>query len=199
MFSGSDPVLLSTLAAAYGSPHRARIALDGALGRAALDNLPSAPGELASFFRIDLHAIIVADVGPVIAEAVTEELLSLVGYAEYPTTRAMPQRRPRDGVSVMLVRIDRAEESKRFDLSDIADRVFRVRYPLPACVRMRVTRPLVVIVGSAALDRDLRQLEEAAQDIDAEMVELGAFVARAALHDAIHRAVARARSRRGRR
>ncbi len=161
MLSGPDQVL-STLAAAYGSADRARVALDASLGRAALDAVPSAPGELASFLRTDLHAIIAADVGPIIADAVRQELLSLVGYADHqearrpleqpalrPTVRAMPQQRPptleadppavqpppRDGVSVMLVRVESAEETERLDLGDLAERVLRVRHPLPACER----------------------------------------------------------------
>lgn len=228
MIPEHDPLLLSLLARSYGSSVRARVALDEALARAGLDRLPSSPGELASFLRIHLHGVVEADLGGFIADATTEELLSLVDDSEHQppatsaaprslaqvsvrsTIRAIPKQQPsaaeveppvsqlrrRKAASVMLVRVDPAEEAQRFDPSEFADSVLRVVHPLPACERMRIMRPFVIIVGSAVFDRDVELLTKAAREIGCEVVELGAFVSHATFHEALHRAVARASSRR---
>ena len=228
MPAGHDTLLLSVLTTAYGSAPLARVAVDGALADAGLADLPSSRHELASFVGTDLRAITEADLGSVIADALTVELLALVDGPERQepapssvrrplghvsvrsTMRAIPrqpqsaseveqpisQLRRRKAASIMLVRVDHADEAMGLDWNAFADCVLKVRHPLPACERMRVMRPPVVIVGSTVGGRDVERLIHAAREIGCDLLELGAFVARAALHEALRRAVARASSRR---
>jgi hypothetical protein len=60
-------------------------------------------------------------------------------------------------------------------------RLLRVRYPLPACVRMRVIRPRIVVVGSEVSGRDLGLVLHAASDVDADVFHLAAWTDRGAL------------------
>ena len=184
---GPDSSLLSVLTTAYGSAPLARIAVEAALAEAGLADLPSSPHELASFVDTHLRAITEADLGSVIADALRAELLA---------RQPISQLRLRKATSIMLVVVDDAEQSRGIDWTDFADRVLTVRQPLPACERMRVTRPLVVVVGPTVARRDVELLSDAAREIGAEVVAPGAFVGRAALRDAVCVAVARASSRR---
>jgi hypothetical protein len=217
--------LLSPLSHAYGSAVRAEVALDWALGRAGLDALPSAPSDLASFLRTHLHAIAETDLGGFIAAALMDELLALVESPETEESRSRPeghlsarsataatarlpppapvatpqpisQLRLRRAASIMLVRVDPADEAGDLDLNAYTDCVLRVKHPLPACERVRTMRPLVVIVGPAVSQLDVDALVLAAREADCEVVRMGAFVSRAALQDALRRAVARATARR---
>jgi hypothetical protein len=72
--------------------------------------------------------------------------------------------------SVMLVRIERGEEPAGLDLDELPLQVFRVRHPLPACTRMCVLRPEVVLVGPSVLPRDLARVIEQANEIQAAVV-----------------------------
>ncbi len=94
----------------------------------------------------------------------------------------------------MLVRVDPADEAQDLGLSASTDTVLRVRHPLPACERVRTMRPLVVVVGPTVARLDIDALVHAAREAEAEVVEMGRFVSRAALQDALRRAVARAKS-----
>jgi hypothetical protein len=75
-------------------------------------------------------------------------------------------RRP----SVMLVRIEPGEEPEGLDLDALAVHVFRVRHPLPSCVRMSVLRPEVILVGPSVQPRDLACMIEQANEIQAAVV-----------------------------
>lgn len=73
---------------------------------------------------------------------------------------------------IMLVGVDPAEEATRLDLDELASGLLRVKHPLPACERMRVMRPLVVIVGAAVCKRDSKVLTDVARETGCEVVEL---------------------------
>lgn len=75
-------------------------------------------------------------------------------------------RRP----SVMLVRIEPSEEQQELDLESLAVQVFRVRHPLQACVRMRVVRPEVILIGAAVASRDLALVLYDAHEIKAAVM-----------------------------
>jgi hypothetical protein len=184
---GHDSSLLSVLTTAYGSAPLARIAVEAALADAGLADLPSSPHELASFVDTHLRAITEADLGGVIADALRAELL-----ARQPIT----QLRLRKATSIMLVVVDDAEQAVTIDWTELAHRVLRVRQPIPACERMRIMRPRVVVVGPTVAGRDVEQLRDTAREIGCEVVELRPFVGRDALRDAVCRAVDRASSRR---
>lgn len=80
--------------------------------------------------------------------------------------------RKRAPVRVMLVRVPEALEPPELVLTAV--QILRVRHPIPACERMRVTRPEVVVVGHGVRDVDCVRLEEAAGAIAAEVFLLGA-------------------------
>jgi len=101
---------------------------------------------------------------------------------------------------VMLVRIEPGEEPAALGLRELsgAVRVVHVRHPIPACERMRVLRPLVVIVGESVRAWAMPCLEEAATDVDAAVLPLGPLVATEALRDWLRRALERGLERRAR-
>jgi hypothetical protein len=191
--------LLPPLSQAYGSVVHAEVALDWALGRAGLDRLPSTPDELASFLRTHLHAIVSTDLGSFIAAALIDELLLLAMPPPAPVVNVAPpisQLRLRRADSIMLVRVEPADEARDLDLAAYTDQVLRVRHPLPACERMRTMRPVLVIVGPTVCRPDVDSLVCAAREVACEVVVMGAFVSRAAFQDTLRRAIARATSRR---
>jgi hypothetical protein len=81
----------------------------------------------------------------------------------------------------MLVRVDPASEPKDLGVEEMGGRVLRVRHPLPACQRMQVMRPLVVIVGESVRAQDCELLIDQARAIGAAIVQLGPLVPRAAV------------------
>jgi hypothetical protein len=93
---------------------------------------------------------------------------------------------------VLLVHVEPEEESEKLGLDELAVDVLRVRHPLPACERVRVVRPLVVVIGHGVRDSDLDLLRDAARDIGCEIIELGALP-RPALREEVRRAVDRAK------
>ncbi len=60
--------------------------------------------------------------------------------------------------SVMMVRIEPGEEQDGLDLESLAIRVFRVRHPLQACVRMHVLEPEVILIGESVKPWDLARV-----------------------------------------
>jgi hypothetical protein len=74
--------------------------------------------------------------------------------------------------SVMLVGVEPREEP-----SDLLSRpdvhVYRVRYALPARHRMRIVRPLIVVIGPRVRGVDSVLLAEAARDTRAAVIQLG--------------------------
>lgn len=79
---------------------------------------------------------------------------------------------------IMLVRLEPGEEPKELALDDLFVRVLRVRHPLPAVQRMRITRPLVVVLGESVREEDRRLLVEQAHEIGAAILPLGPLVSR---------------------
>jgi hypothetical protein len=99
---------------------------------------------------------------------------------------------------IMLVGIDAGAEPAELGLEDLAGslRVVRVRYPLPACERMLVVRPLVVILGQSVREWALPVLEKTTKEIDATLLQLGPLVVRDALRDWLRRALETTMARR---
>jgi hypothetical protein len=52
--------------------------------------------------------------------------------------------------------------------------VLRVRYPLPACERIRVTRPIVVVVDRTIRAVDVDCVAHVAAEVEARLVEIAA-------------------------
>jgi hypothetical protein len=73
---------------------------------------------------------------------------------------------------VMLVRVEAWEEQMLL-LRDVAAEVVRVRHPLPACDRMRVTKPAVVIVGASVRPVDFQRLVDEAYELRAAVLQVG--------------------------
>lgn len=73
---------------------------------------------------------------------------------------------------VMLVRVEAWEESMLL-LQDIDARVVRVRHPLPACERMRVQKPAVIIVGASVRPKDFELLVDEAYELRAAVLQVG--------------------------
>jgi hypothetical protein len=90
---------------------------------------------------------------------------------------------------VMLVRIEPGEEPKELALDELGADVVRVRHPLPACARLRVVRPMVVIVNAEIRAQDVAFVRRAASEIGARVLQLGPIVARDQLRDWLRDAI----------
>jgi len=73
---------------------------------------------------------------------------------------------------VMLVRVASWEESP-LCLDDLPARVVRVRHPLPARERIRITKPAVIIVGAGVRPKDFELLVDEAYFLGAAVMQLG--------------------------
>lgn len=73
---------------------------------------------------------------------------------------------------VMLVRMEPWEEQMLL-LRDMAATVVRVRHPLPACERMRVTKPAVIIVGAGVRPKDFELIVDEAYELRAAVLQVG--------------------------
>jgi len=73
---------------------------------------------------------------------------------------------------VMLVRIEPWEESMLL-LRELNTQVVRVRHPLPACERMRVQKPAVIIVGASVRPKDFELLVDEAYELRAAVLQVG--------------------------
>lgn len=73
---------------------------------------------------------------------------------------------------VMLVRVEPWEESMLL-LQDVNAGVVRVRHPLPACERMRVMKPAVVIVGAGVRPKDFELIVDEAYELRAAVLQVG--------------------------
>jgi hypothetical protein len=78
----------------------------------------------------------------------------------------------------MLVRIEREAEPPEWGLDDLDVEVLRVRHPLPACQRMEVTRPVIVVLGEEVRPIDVAFVKRTAREIGARVVQLSALLAR---------------------
>ena len=85
------------------------------------------------------------------------------------------------GPCVMLVRIEAGAELPEFDLEGRRLEVVRVRHPLPACQRMSILRPRIVVVGESVREWDVALLQAQAKKIGAAVLRLGPLVSRAAI------------------
>jgi hypothetical protein len=83
----------------------------------------------------------------------------------------------------MIVRIEPGQEPPGLDLEALPLQVFRVRHPLPACVRMHVLRPEVLLVGSSVPPRDLATMIEHANEIQAALIWVPLVFAQDSLRD----------------
>lgn len=73
---------------------------------------------------------------------------------------------------VMLVRVEAWEEQMLL-MRDIAAEVVRVRHPLPACDRMRVMKPAVIIVGAGVRPADFERIVDEAYELRAAVLQVG--------------------------
>ena len=97
---------------------------------------------------------------------------------------------------VMLVRIDPGSEPEDLRLEDTPFEVLRVRHPLPACTRVRVTHPALVLVGRSVQPRDFVLLLRAADDVGAEVFLIDAVMPAEGLHTWMVRMTAACHARR---
>jgi hypothetical protein len=106
-------------------------------------------------------------------------------------TQRVPKRdsfvRPRP--LVMLVRIERGAVPCELGLDELGVDVVHVRHPLPACERMRVLRPAVVIVHAEVRAHDAAYLKRAASEIGAKTLQLGSLLALRGLRDWVSDAI----------
>jgi hypothetical protein len=82
---------------------------------------------------------------------------------------------------IMLVRIEREAEPTEWGLNGLDVEILRVRHPLPACARMQVTRPFVVIVGQDVRAVDVAFIKRTAHQIGARVIQLSPLLARDSL------------------
>jgi len=96
---------------------------------------------------------------------------------------------------VMLVRIDEGQEPRGLRIDDLPFAIVRVRHPLPACTRILVLKPAVVLVGRTVQPRDFVQMVQAADQVGAAIVLVDAL-SPAGLYEWTVRSVAAVRERR---
>jgi hypothetical protein len=83
----------------------------------------------------------------------------------------------------MLIRIPVGGEPSGLRLNELPFAVLRVRHPLPACTRIAVMRPAVILVGSSVQPRDFDLVARAAEDVGAAAVLVDGLVDTLKLHD----------------
>lgn len=101
---------------------------------------------------------------------------------------------------IMLVGIGAGEEPPELGLRELtgALRVVRVRHALPACQRMMILHPLVVIVGPSVREWSVPLLQASARCIEAALLQLGPLVARDVLREWLRRTIEVTTARRAR-
>jgi hypothetical protein len=92
--------------------------------------------------------------------------------------------------SVMLIRIPAGTEPTGLRLSELPFAVLHVRHPLPACTRISVMRPAVVLVGRSVQPRDFDLVLSAAAGVGASVVLVDGLVDTTKLHDWVMTTVA---------
>jgi len=75
------------------------------------------------------------------------------------------------GRSARLLTVRLEDPSTRAALSAVGLEVLYVRHPLPACERIRVTKPLVVVIGPSVRSFDVDLVVEAASLVSAPVIE----------------------------
>jgi hypothetical protein len=108
--------------------------------------------------------------------------------AEAATKRISYVRiRPR----IMLIRIEPTSAPlSDWGLAELDAEVLHVKHPLPACERMRITRPAVVIVGEDVRPVDLAFIKRAARETGARVVQVGPLLVRTSMRNWIRTALA---------
>lgn len=98
----------------------------------------------------------------------------------------------------MLVGIEPGTEPVELGIEDLAGalRVDRVRHPLPACQRIRILRPHVIVVSDRLRAWSMRALEQAAGEVGASILQLGPLVCRELLGEWLRGALQAALARR---
>jgi hypothetical protein len=93
----------------------------------------------------------------------------------------------------MLIRIERQDpQISSWGLEEMDAEVLLVKHPLPACERMRVTRPAIVIIGEDVRPVDVAFIKRAARETGARVVQLGPLLVRDSLRNWIRTALAEA-------
>ncbi|HEX8796904.1 MAG TPA: hypothetical protein VF765_38395 [Polyangiaceae bacterium] len=84
---------------------------------------------------------------------------------------------------LLLIGIEPGEEPAELGIRELAGalRVLRVRYPIPACQRIRIVRPHVIIVDRTVRAWSLAAIEQAAKEVGAPILQLGPLVCREVL------------------
>lgn len=98
--------------------------------------------------------------------------------------------------SIMLVRIDPGHEPHDLRLDEMPYKVLRVRHPLPACTRVEVMRPAVVLVGRSVQPRDFVLLIAASDAVGAAVMLVGALTSPGGLHEWVTQTVCAIQARR---
>jgi hypothetical protein len=110
--------------------------------------------------------------------------------AEAATNRiSFVRMRPR----IMLVRIEKQDpQISSWGLEELDAEVLCVKHPLPACERMRITRPAIVIIGEDVRPADVAYIKRVARETGGRVVQLGPLLVRDALRNWIRTALAEA-------
>jgi hypothetical protein len=110
--------------------------------------------------------------------------------AEATTRRISYVRiRPR----IMLIRVEReAAQASNWGLEELDAEVLYVKHPLPACERMRVTRPAIVIVGEEVRPVDVAYIKREARELGARVVQIGPLLVRDSLRKWLRTALSEA-------
>jgi hypothetical protein len=97
--------------------------------------------------------------------------------------------------SVLLVRVDPSAEPPEIAQGAGRAQVLRVHQTLPACTRIRATRPAAVIVDAGVSPQDLPPLVSAAEEVGADFLQLSPHIQGEALRLWVESALARPSSR----
>jgi hypothetical protein len=91
---------------------------------------------------------------------------------------------------ILLVRIEReAVRASDWGLDSLDAELLHVKHPLPACERIRVTRPAVVIVGEDVRPVDLAFIKRAAREAGSRVIQIGPLLVRHSLRNWIRAAL----------
>jgi hypothetical protein len=90
------------------------------------------------------------------------------------------------GACILTVRVD--DPWTQATIERLGVPLLQVRHPLPACERILVNRPIVVVVGPKIRAQDMQCVARAAAEVHATLVE-AAFVGEARLVSVLLRAI----------
>jgi len=96
---------------------------------------------------------------------------------------------------LLLVRVDPNAEPPEIRLGAKNAEVLRVNQTLPACTRIRATRPAAVIAGAAVTPQELPLLVAAAEEVGADFLQLSPHIEGEAVRLWVESALARPSSR----